>query len=293
MSQSGHQWNDTLVPRCSKIVSAFEREWPVSDELARVPSLLFPINGDSVVAHLSPNHFKMGASVELARAAAWGTAAEYEAAAEVWDSILIRQLRTQGLWLREQFAGGAHSGMHIMADACAFMGAVKAGDTDLAIRTRQVLDDTVDAGLAVSTTGGVAVCVGERQSGNPARELFLLTASVRAGLGQQQHGALNTSDPSVWNDDIWVGPRSMRALYNSGTRFATNPSLNGILFRIPIRVERGKGWHYAEDDAGRWVYVDHKQCDRSPKEDGGVRYGDTSNKPRRPSPEERSASRRL
>ncbi|HEV8577863.1 MAG TPA: hypothetical protein VGX68_02175 [Thermoanaerobaculia bacterium] len=261
-------------------------DFPKSREIPKNPALVWGVP-DPPEGNLgkqdSPNHRDMAHNAELARAAAYGTPAEYETARETVLFELDLHMKRLGMWTREQFTGTPHGGMYLNAAFAGRVGARKKGDTELLKLQDEYLRRIFTYMAATATPGGEVLCCGERMPKDPI-------AVQQSAVYRELHGLPHPHKAKIekqLQDDLWVPLRGFRALRASGDTFGgvqeiTSDTVTTLPFvKHPIEVQRWPGGHLARylsrTDAGKagvtdWVLVDYEQADRGKKPLAGVSF---------------------
>lgn len=264
-------WERILIPRCGALVDAYAKGFPVSMTVPKVESLIWTTSGEK---QSSDNHEAMAWAGELARAAAWGTAKEYELARAVVLWWIDQELRVVGLWRHEQGTSTPHGGMHLDAlvtARCAFDHQADREGLAASDRHWSATAEFLEHG---ATLGGSVILPGDRDPNGPIAEQA--TAFLRELVGLPHRGPLAPASRLVkkgWPGDFWVCVRGLQAL--RAHHAVPKPPLVGggplPLLRRPMRLTEGDGWHFAElappppdgslHDVCDWVLVDHAKHD--------------------------------
>lgn len=225
----GRHWEGVLAPRNVSLAIAYERGFPLSMAIPR--AMAFGADRHAY-RRLSPNHWKMGIGAELCRAAAWGTAAEYETARGVFLACLA--MEEAAWWTTEQCAGGSHDGYHAVGELLALIGALRAKDDEL---TRRLVDQvmrTLTVAMHTSTANGLCVCIGER----PGPVLAHLSALGRISAGLPHQGALARDPGALVTDPYWTPERLATKLKHEGYLPRPTPDAPLPAMRRKLTVHR-------------------------------------------------------
>jgi hypothetical protein len=285
-------WERSFIPRIGKIFDAMP-DFPKSLEIPKQPNLVWDVPNPpegNLGKQDSPNHRDMAHNCELARAAAYGTKADYDAARITVLFELDLHLKRLGLWTREQFTGTPHGGMYLDAAFAGRVGARKKGDTELLALQDEYLRRIFSYMAATATPGGEILCCGERMPKNPI-------AVQQSAVYRELHGLPHPEGKKIekhLSEDLWVPLRGFRALRASGDKFGgaqeiTSSNVTEMPFtKHPVEVHRWPGGHLARyvsrTDAGKigvtdWVLVDHAQADKGKDPLAGVTFGVGFEKP--------------
>jgi hypothetical protein len=285
-----------LTVRSLALYEAAAKDYPRSRELPRIPSMVWSIDGRGRAIHpntghqvdqSSPNHEARAFTIELLRAAAWGTAAEISAALAVVLVWLDRELRQVGLWTSEQGCPSPHGGMHIEAAVNARLAAIKLGHAELMAQVLEHWRRLFALLDLCSTPGGLVFMAGERCKSAPVSDQA--TAVLRALKGLPQTGGarrIGTRAESSGDRDYFaslVGVRVLQGLGDLAPRLypAVFPSRGLPLLKCPMQVTRWSGGHLAQITQRRdgnvvelcdWAFVEHAYADKS-RGRSGYSYG--------------------
>jgi hypothetical protein len=287
-------WERNFIPMIGAIFDAQAAGFPDSLKIPKKPKLVWgvpdPPEGNLGMQD-SPNHRDMAHNVELARAAAYGTSADYEAARKTVLFDLDLHLNRLGLWTREQFTGTPHGGMYLDAAFAGRVGARKKGDTELLKLQDEYLRRTFTYMAATATPGGEVLCCGERMPNGPAA---VQQSAVYRELHGLPHPNKKKIEKGIKDDDFWVSLRGFRVLRASGDNFGgireiTPEKVTALPFtKFPVQVQRWPGGHLARylsrKEAGKadvtdWVLVDHAKVDQGKDPLAGVTFGTGFEKP--------------
>lgn len=259
-------WERALIPRCGALVDAYAKGFPASLTVTRDESLIWPTAG---VSQSSDNHEPMAWAAELARAAAWGTAKDYELARATALWWIDQELRGVGLWRHEQATSTPHGGMHLDALVTTRCGFEFNGDAEGLAASDRHWQATMALFRAGATPGGSVILPGDRDPNGPIAEQA--TAFYRELTGLPHRGPLAPTtrlQRKGWPGDFWVAVRGVLALRGHGELPPVQKSAPLPFLRRPMRLVRGERWHYAEvdTDAGirdlcDWILVDHEKHD--------------------------------
>lgn len=284
-------WEDVLLPPLAKLIDLY----PNFDAHEPIPRSNLAFGRDrKKVRHLSPNHWEMGISAELLRAAAYGTTEEWDQAVDTYMHGLDLHLHTIGLWTSEQCTGAPHGGFYLVS----LMAARMAMRTRLQMETEQEpririfssllpriipslsrlieqLDEYTIRTFAymhlTSTRTGNVICCGERMLKGPDapqqsaiyRELNHLPHPNRRQIERQ------IDDPDGY---FWLSLKATRKLISISpadyliSLMKTARDREFPLVARPVHIDRWDSGHrafYVESSAGkvgkdacRWVWVD-------------------------------------
>lgn len=288
----------SLVQSIGRIIDAFVSGFPKSLAVSAPASRWAATREECDKAGLkgtSPNHRDLGVFLELARAAAWGSSAEYEAAARQAHAISDQHL--EALWTSEQTTGRPHGGFYLVAECAGRIGARANGDTALLAKLDERARREVSYMVLTATPQLEVWCCGERMAGGPLAQQQ--TAWLRELHGHQHEGELDPKRfaKNIGSDD-WVSLRGMRALLAAGDDFGGALDITAATAEFPpvarlVEVQRWEGGHLArytqhlEGPAAAgvcdWVLVDHGVADAAKERTGdahlGITYGTEFSRP--------------
>jgi hypothetical protein len=284
-----------LTRRSVRLYDAAAKGYPRSLELPRLASMVW---GEEGVKQSSPNHEARAWTIELLRAAAWGSQREVAAALEVVYHWLDRELHQVGLWTVEQCCPAPHGGMHIEAAVNARLAARRLAHEQL---TRLVDEHWLRLGsllAAGATPGGTVLLPGERCPNVPMADQASAVWRHLMGLPEtlrRLQGGVKEIDRYYYAS--LVGVQTLSAL---GDRFAGVTTALADrsalpLLRLQLVVERWAGGHRARITQRRqgdlrdlcdWVLADHAAVDAANPRHGpqGYRFGKAFAMPPPPAP---------
>lgn len=252
-------WEDVILPRLAKSISAFDTLSLVVPALIDLKSLSpFSFGLDrKFTKALSPNHYEMGCSYDLLRAALLNDPIAWRSACDTYTALLDLHLREIGLWTSEQYTGAPHGGFYLSALVAARMALITARNRDLSIppqlasdldtyttRAIQYLDAAYDP---ISTE---VICCGERMPHGPSAPQQSAFYRELMNIAHPKSEARKISRQIDKPDDyFWLSLRGLRALIervDTIRSIADHIDSSTLPFTSQrVTIDRGRNGHIA------------------------------------------------
>lgn len=256
-------WEDVILPRLAKAIATFPE---ISDSLPEP----FHFSLDRrATKDLSPNHYEMGMSYDLLRAAMIGSNTAYwQYRCFAYQHLLNLHLREIGLWTSEQFTGAPHGGFYLSSLVAARMAMIVARNRSLIPIPHELITDldeytyrVIQYLTAAATPTGEVICCGERMPKGPY-------AGQQSAFYRELIGIPHPADEARKikrqinkpGDYYWLSLRGLRKLIDAGDHIRAiadqidRSSLPFTAHQVTIeRYPHGHTAYYSEGRANQYA----------------------------------------